>query len=96
MYTVYLEYHVHKSQDGMDLGVGKFNKFERGQYERKFLLDQEDLKLQFKRWIRKNVKKLCVKLAQAFLNKMLKCKVGLQVLELHNITLPDCRDTTHR
>ena len=48
MYTVYLEYHVHKSQDSMDLGVGKFNKFERGQYERKFLLDQEDLKLKFK------------------------------------------------
>ena len=48
MYKVYLEYRVHESQEGMDLGVGKFKKFERGQYERKFLLDQEDLKLKFK------------------------------------------------
>ena len=48
VYKVYLEYCVYKAQDGMDLVVGKFNKFEHGQYERKFLLDQEDLKLQFK------------------------------------------------
>ena len=46
--------------------------------------------------MRKNINKLCVNLSQAFLNKMLKCEVGLQVLESHNITLPDCRDTTHR
>ena len=40
VYKVYLEYRVHKSQDGMDSGVGKFNKVERGQYELKFLMDQ--------------------------------------------------------
>ena len=48
VYKVYLEYRVHESQDGMDSGVVNFNKFERGQYERKFLLDQKDLKMQFK------------------------------------------------
>ena len=65
MYKVYLKYRVHNSQDGMDLGVGNFNRFERGQYERKFLLDHEYLKMQLKRWIQKNLKKLCVDTAQA-------------------------------
>ena len=46
--------------------------------------------------MRKNINKLCVNLSQAFLNKMLKRKVGLQVLELHNITLSVCRDTYRR
>ena len=86
VYKVYLEYCVHESQDGMDLGVGNLNKFEHGQYKRKLLLDQEDLKLQFKGWMRKNIKKLCLDSEQAFLNKMLKRKVGPQVLESQNIT----------
>ena len=46
--------------------------------------------------MRKNINKLCVNLSQAFLNNMLKRKVGLQVLEFHNITLPVCRDTYRR
>ena len=96
VYKVYLDYRMHESQDGMDSGVGKFNKFERGQYKRKFLLDQEDLKLKFKRWIRKNIKKLCIESAQVFLNKILNHKVGPQVLESHNITLHVCRDTARR
>ena len=73
----------------MDSGMGKFKNIKRGQYEHKFLMDQEDLKLQFKRWIRKNIKELCVESAQAFLKNMLKRKVGPHVLELHNIMLPD-------
>ena len=56
----------------MDLGVGNFNKFKCGQYERNFLLDQEDLNLQFKRWMRKNINNLCINSAQAFLIKILK------------------------
>ena len=96
VYEVYLEYRVHELQDGMVLGVGKFNRFECSQYERKLLMDQEDLKLQFNRWTRKNIKNLCVELSQAFLNKMLKREVGPQVLELHNITLTVCRNTTSR
>ena len=96
VYKVYLEYRVHELQDGMDSGVENFNKFERGQYERKFLLDQEDLKLQSKHLMRKNIKKLCVNSEQAFLNNMLKREVGQQVLESHNITLPVCCDTACR
>ena len=42
---MYLEYRVHESQDGMDSGMGKFKNIKRGQYEHKFLMDQEDLKL---------------------------------------------------
>ena len=76
VYKVYLEYRMQESQDDMDSGVGKFKKFECGQYEHKFLLGQEDMKLQFKRWMWNNIRKLCVNLSQAFLDKMLKHKVG--------------------
>ena len=44
----------------------------------------------------KYIKKLCIDLAQAFLNKMLKREVVQQVLGSHNITLPVCRDTARR
>ena len=81
---------------GRIAGNNKFNKFERGQYDRKFLLDHEDLKLQFKRWMQSNIKFLCVDSAQDFLNKMLKREMGLQVLESHSITLPVCRDNARR
>ena len=86
VYKVCLDYRVQELQDSMESGVVKFNKFERGKYERKFLLDQEYLKLQFKHWMQKNINKLCVDSAQASLNNTMKRKVGPQVLESQNIT----------
>ena len=42
-----------------------------GTYERRFLLNNEDLKMEFKKWTRKNLRKLSVVLAWNYLNEKL-------------------------
>ena len=57
-------------------GFGSFQNEKRGSWERQFLLDDEDLKIEFKRWLRKNIRRLTVDRAQRFLNDELLPKVG--------------------
>ena len=48
----------------------------RGSYERRFLLHEEDLKNKFKKWMRKNLRKLTVDFAWEYLNTANKCFIG--------------------
>ena len=49
---------------------GAFRHRTMGTYERHFLLNHEDLKIKFKKWMRKNLRNLSVVLAWEFLNKL--------------------------
>ena len=42
-----------------------------GSYERRFLLDGEDLKIKFKKWMKENLRKLTIELAWGYLNSKL-------------------------
>ena len=60
----------------------------RGSYERRFLLHEEDLKNKFKRWMRKNLRKLTVDLAWEYLNTKLLKNIKEETLLAHRISLP--------
>ena len=65
----------------------------RGSYERRFLLHEEDLKNKFKRWMRKNLRKLTVDLAWEYLNTKLLKNIKEETLLAHRILLPISKDT---
>ena len=65
-----------------------------GTYERRFLLNHEDLKMKFKKWTRKNFRKLSVVLAWNYLNEKLLKEVEEATLASHNITR--CRKAKQR
>ena len=75
---------------------GAFNHRTKGTYERQFLLNHEDLKMKFKKWMRKNFHKLSVVLVWEYLNTKLLKEVDEATLRSHNISLPICKDTAHR
>ena len=56
---------IEASEKGLELksGRGYFLVDRRGSYERRFLLHEEDLKVQFRRWMRKNLRNLTDELA---------------------------------
>ena len=58
-----------------------------GTYGRRFLLNHEDLKMKFKKWMRKNLCKLSVVLAWNYLNGKLLKEVDEATLASHNISL---------
>ena len=65
-----------------------------GAYKRHFLLNEEDLKMKFKKWMQKNFCKLTVSLAWEYLNtKLLKQVVDATLLS-HKINLPIFQTTT--
>ena len=67
---------------------GAFHHRTMGTYERRFLLNHEDLKIKFKKWMRKNLRKLLVVLAWNYLNEKLLKEVDEATLASHNISLP--------
>ena len=88
---------IEASEKGLELksGRGYFLVDRRGSYERRFLLHEEDLKVQFRRWMRKHLRNLTVELAWKYLNNKLLKKVNKETLLAHRISLPICRDTAH-
>ena len=72
---------------------GDFHHRTMGTYERRFLLDHEDLKMKFKKWMRKNLRKLSVVLAWNYLNEKLLKEVDEATLASHNISLPISKRT---
>ena len=72
---------------------GAFRHRMMGTYERRFLLNHEDLKMKFKKWMRKNLRKLSVVLAWNYLNERLLKKVDEATLDSHNIYLPISKRT---
>ena len=67
-----------------------------GKHERDFILSQEDLKRKFQRFMRKNVRKLSVTMAQTYINTKLLKGLSVETLSAHGLTLPVCRDTAWR
>jgi len=76
------------------LGFGSFEQHKKGSYERSFLMDEEDLKIDFECWMQKNLRKLSVDLARDYLNTKLLCTVDERTLLLHRVSLPISRSTT--
>ena len=64
-----------------------------GTYERHFLLNHEDLKINFKKWMIKNLRKLSVVLAWNYLNEKILREVDEVTLASHNISLPISKRT---
>ena len=75
---------------------GWFENDHRGSYERNFILVEEDLKLKFMKWMRKNLRKLSVDLAWKYINSTLLKNVSENTLLAHGICLPICKDTAWR
>ena len=59
-----------------------------GLTKRCFLLNEEDLKIKFKKWMRLNLRMLTKKLAWEYLNTKLLKEVDEETLSSHNISLP--------
>merc|ERR1712119_46114 len=85
-----------QSQLDSVFGFGAFAQHKRGSYKRQFLLEDEDLKIEFKRWVRKNIRKLNVKAVQKYLDEKLLTTVETAVLEKYDINLPISHDTAWR
>ena len=96
VYNAYQEWkqgeRVVESDDG-PRRIGAFRNPAQGSYERRFLLDQEDLKMKFKKWMRTNLRKLSFSLAWEYLNSKLLKEVDDETLSQHNISLPISRFT---
>ena len=67
---------------------GEFRHPTLGTYERRFLLNEEDLKIKFKKWMRLNLRQLTKKLAWEYLKTKLLKEVDEETLSPHNISLP--------
>ena len=76
-------------------GFGSFVAERRGSYHRPFILDDEDLKIEFKTWMRSQLKKLSVKGAQQYVNSTLLKDVSVTVLQQYGLKLPVSHDTVH-
>ena len=59
-----------------------------GLTKRRFLFNEEDLKIKFKKWMRLNLRQLTKKLAWGYLNTRLLKEVDEETLSSHNISLP--------
>ena len=70
---------------------GAFHHQTMGTYERRFLLNYEDLKIKFKKWMRKILRKLSVVLAWNYLNEKLLKEVDEAPLASHNMSLPSSK-----
>ena len=60
----------------------------RRSYERRFLLHEADLKNKFKKWMRKNLRKLTVDLAWEYFNTKLSKNINEETLLTHQNSLP--------
>ena len=79
-----------KNDDTID-NSGWFEGDKRGAYERSFILHKEDLKVKFKCWMRKNLRKMSVDLAWEFINSKLLKNIPEDTLLAHRISLPICK-----
>ena len=97
VYRAYLEWRQGERtlEDDRVLCPGDFFAPLRGAYERRFLLHEEDLKTKFKKWTRKNLRKLSVELAWKYLNETLPKEIDESTLRAHGISLPISKDTAH-
>ena len=77
-------------------GFGSFQNDMRGSYKRQFLLEEEDIKIDFKRYIRKTIRTVTVLKVQHYLNTELLPQLGEGVLESFGLSLPISRDTAWR
>ena len=68
----------------------------RDSYKRPFLLEEEDIKIDFKRYIRKTLRTVTVLKVQEFLNTVLLPPVEGKVLALFGLSLPISPDTAWR
>ena len=84
-----------KNDDTIDKS-GWFEGDKRGVYERSFILHEEDLKVKFTCWMRKNLRKMSVDLAWEFINSKLLKKIPEENLLAHRISLPICKRTAHQ
>ena len=75
---------------------GAFQQDRRSLYKRPLLLEEEDLKIDFKQWICKNLRTLTVIKTQNYLNNELLLTVGEDILARFGIELPVTADTAHR
>lgn len=78
------------------LGLGSFKQQRLGHYERSFLLEEEDLKVEFKMWMRSNIRKLTVEKAWVYLNSTLLKNFDENTLLANRICLPVSKDTAWR
>ena len=83
-----------QNSETFEEGLGWFLVDRRGSYARRFLMDEEDLKIKFKKWMRSNLRKLSVDLAWEYLNTKLLKKISEDTLLAHRISLPISRDTS--
>ena len=72
---------------------GAFCAPKRGTYERRFLLNEEDLKFKLTKWMRKNLQRLSNELVWEYLNLTLLKEVDEGTLNSHNISLPISKST---
>ena len=75
---------------------GEFYHQTQGTYERRFLINHEDLKMKFKKWMRNNLRKLSVVLVWEHLNTKLLKEVDEATLSSHNISLPISKRTAYK
>ena len=83
-----------QNSETFEEGLGWFLVDRRGSYARRFLMDEEDFKIKFKKWMRSNLRKLTVDLAVEYLNTKLLKKISEETLLAHRISLPISRDTS--
>ncbi len=67
----------------------------RGTYERRFLMLEEDYKMEFKKWMRKNLRKLSKELVWEYLNKVLLKQIPEATLRAYNVYLPINKATAY-
>ena len=60
---------------------------------RRLLMDEVDLRIKFKKWMRKNLRKLSIDLVWEYLNSKLLKIIQEETLLAHRISLPIYRDT---
>ena len=90
VYRAYKDWKEGEMFEANDYGPrrpGSFRNPTTGIHERSFLLNHEDLKMTFKKWMRKNLRKLSVVLAWNYLNEKLLKEVDEATLASHNISL---------
>ena len=79
-------------------GFGSFQNDMRGSYRRQFLLEEEDIKIDFKRYIRKTIRTVTVLKVQHYLNTELLPQLdeSERVLKSFGLSLPISADTAWR
>ena len=96
IYNAYQEWekgdHVVENYEG-PRRPGTFRHPTQGTYARRFLLDREDLKLQFKKWMRKNLRMSSLNIVWGYLNLELLNGVNNEVLASFTISVPVSQGT---